>query len=91
MKLLGAETYVLPKKLKISIPARRFLQTLDPVKERIAWHGALRGNPSGGNKLGVLYNHRPQINRAAYERDPEVRLDGVLEYGQRIEQPGLLL
>lgn len=87
-ELIGAETYVL-QKVKDMETARRFLATVERFKERIAWHGSTaEGNPSGGNKYRGLYNIVLKSIGAAMKRHPEVRLDGVLEYGQRIDQPG---
>lgn len=88
VELIGAETYVL-QKVKDIDTARSFLATVERFKERIAWHGSTaEGNPSGGNKYRGLYNIVLKSIGAAMKRHPEVRLDGVLEYGQRIVQPG---
>jgi altronate dehydratase len=87
-ELIGAETYVL-QKVKDVATARNFLKIVERFKERVAWHGGTaEGNPSGGNKFRGLYNIALKSIGAAMKRDPEVRLDYVIEYGERMEQPG---
>src|SRR6185295_12214230 len=43
---------------------------------------------SGGNMYRGLYNIALKSIGAARKKDPAVRLDYVIEYGQRMEQPG---
>ena len=87
-ELIGAEPYTL-QKVKDIETARKFLAMVERFKERAAWHGATaEGNPSGGNKFRGLYNIALKSIGAAMKRHPEVRLDAVIEYGERMEQPG---
>lgn len=87
-ELIGAEAYVLQKVKNLKV-ARKFLTTIERFKARAAWHGSsAEGNPSGGNKLRGLYNIVLKSIGAANKKDPEVRLDDVLEYGERNKAPG---
>ncbi|MCB0163985.1 MAG: UxaA family hydrolase [Anaerolineae bacterium] len=87
-ELIGAESYVL-QKVKDVATARKFLGMVARFKERVAWHGSsAEGNPSGGNKFRGLYNITLKSIGAAMKRPPEVRLDEVIEYGERMRQPG---
>ena len=87
-ELIGAESYVL-KNVRDLDTARRFLATVERFKERASWHGAsAEGNPSGGNKLRGLYNIVLKSIGAANKLHPDVRLDYVIEYGERMLQPG---
>lgn len=87
-ELIGAEAYML-QNVKDLQTARRFLETLERFKERVAWHGhSAEGNPSGGNKFRGLYNLPLKSIGAAMKRHPEVRLDAVIGYGERMSDPG---
>ncbi len=87
-ELIGAEAYVLQKVRDVAT-ARRFLATIERFKERVAWHGhSAEGNPSGGNKYRGLYNIVLKSIGAANKKDPQVRLDYVIEYGERMHAPG---
>ncbi|MEM7345122.1 MAG: UxaA family hydrolase, partial [Chloroflexota bacterium] len=87
-ELLGSESYVLQKVRNLET-ARKFLHFIDRFKERVAWHGTTaEGNPSGGNKFRGLYNIAIKSIGAAMKRDPEVRLDYVIDYGERMLEPG---
>lgn len=87
-ELIGAEAYVL-QKVRDADTARRFLKQVERFKERAAWHGTTaEGNPTGGNKFRGLYNIALKSIGAARKRDPEVRLDYVIEYAERMQQPG---
>ncbi|MFN8453328.1 MAG: UxaA family hydrolase [Anaerolineae bacterium] len=87
-ELIGAEAYAL-QKIKDVEAARRFLNLVERFKERAAWHGATaEGNPTGGNKFRGLYNIVLKSIGAARKRDPDVRLDYVIEYAQRMQLPG---
>ena len=87
-ELIGAEPYVL-QKVKDMGTARHFLQLLARFQERVGWHGhSAEGNPSGGNKFRGLYNIVLKSIGAARKKDPETRLDGVLEYGERMTEGG---
>ncbi len=87
-ELIGAESYIL-QNVKDLDTARKFLATVEEFKTRVAWHGhSAEGNPSGGNMFRGLYNIVLKSLGAAMKRNPDVRLDGVIDYGERIEQPG---
>lgn len=87
-ELIGAEPYVL-QKVKDIETVHKFLATVARFKERVAWHGSsAEGNPSGGNKFRGLYNIVLKSIGAAMKRHPEVRLDGVIEYGELMPGPG---
>lgn len=87
-ELIGAESYVL-KNVRDLETARRFLATIERFKERTSWHGAsAEGNPSGGNKFRGLYNIVLKSIGAANKLHPDVRLDYVIDYGERMLQPG---
>ncbi|MEQ8674859.1 MAG: UxaA family hydrolase [Aggregatilineales bacterium] len=87
-ELIGAETYVLDK-VRDSATAKKFLSFVERFKERVAWHGhSAHGNPSGGNKYRGLYNIYLKSLGAAMKRDPEVPLDFVIEYGERMQDGG---
>ncbi|ETX02078.1 MAG: hypothetical protein ETSY1_04950, partial [Candidatus Entotheonella factor] len=87
-ELIGAESYML-QNVKDLDTARKFLGTIEEFKSRVAWHGhSAEGNPSGGNMFRGLYNIVLKSLGAAMKRNPDVRLDGVIDYGERIEQPG---
>ena len=87
-ELIGAEAYIL-KKVKDLETAQKFLMMVERFKERAAWHGtSAEGNPSGGNKLRGLYNIVLKSIGAAMKKDPELRLDAALEYGERMPDGG---
>ncbi|GIV78044.1 MAG: hypothetical protein KatS3mg050_2438 [Litorilinea sp.] len=87
-ELIGAEPYVLQKVRDLET-ARRFLATVERFQARAARHGhSAEGNPSGGNKFRGLYNIVLKSIGAAMKKHPDVRLDGVLEYGEPMPGPG---
>jgi altronate dehydratase len=87
-ELIGAERYVLGNVRDLET-ARRFLHTIERFKERVGWHGhTAEGNPSGGNNYRGLYNIAVKSIGAAAKKHPEVRLDHVIEYGERMSEPG---
>lgn len=87
-ELIGAEPYVL-QNVKDVETARTFLQMVEHFKERVSWHGAsAEGNPSGGNKFRGLYNIALKSIGAARKRDPDVRLDYAIEYGEPLRGAG---
>ena len=58
-------------------------------KARAAHHGAsAEGNPSGGNNYRGLYNITLKSIGAARKKDPDVRLDKVLDYGAPMDDSG---
>ncbi len=87
-ELIGAEAYVL-QRVRDLPTARAFLAAVERFKERAAWHGATaEGNPSGGNKLRGLYNIVLKSIGAAMKKHPDLRLDAVIDYGERMREPG---
>lgn len=87
-ELIGAEAYVLQNVRDLET-ARAFLSKVDKFQERAAWHGeSAQGNPSGGNILRGLYNIGIKSLGAATKRHPGVRLDYVIDYAQRMTEPG---
>ncbi len=87
-ELIGAEPYVLGNVRDLAT-ARRFLEKIDIFRERAAHHGhSAEGNPSGGNNFRGLYNIAIKSIGAARKKAPDVRLDYVIDYGQRMTEPG---
>ena len=87
-ELIGAEPYVL-RSVRDAATARRFLDKVESFKRYAANHGATaEGNPSGGNNFRGLYNIALKSLGAARKKDPEVRLDYVIDYGQPMRPPG---
>jgi altronate dehydratase len=87
-ELIGAEPYVLSNVRDLPT-AKAFLGKIEAFKERAAWHGhSAEGNPSGGNQYRGLYNIAVKSLGAARKKDPEVRLDYVIDYGQPMSEPG---
>lgn len=87
-ELIGAETYVLDKVRDLAT-AKQFLSVMQRFKERVAWHGqSAEGNPSGGNKFRGLYNIYLKSLGAATKRHPDVPLDYVIDYGERMQDSG---
>ncbi len=87
-ELIGAESYLL-QKVRDLPTARKFLATVERFKEWAAWHGtSAEGNPSGGNKYRGLYNIVLKSIGAAMKRDPDVRLDYVIDYSEPMTEPG---
>ena len=87
-ELLGAEAYVL-KRVRDERTARRFLGMMDRFVQRAERHGSsAAGNPSGGNKYRGLYNIYLKSLGAAMKKHPDVRLDHVIEYAERMTDGG---
>ncbi len=87
-ELIGAEPYVLQKVRDIET-ARKFLTLVENFKTRASWHGAnAEGNPSGGNKYRGLYNIYLKSIGAARKKDPDSRLDYVIDYGEPMRESG---
>jgi altronate dehydratase len=87
-ELIGAEPYVLANTRNLEV-ARRFLEKIAVFRERIAWHGhSAEGNPTAGNQFRGLYNISLKSIGAARKKNPEVRLDHVIDYAERMQQPG---
>ena len=87
-ELIGAEPYVL-ENVRDAATARKFLEKIESFKRYAANHGATaEGNPSGGNNFRGLYNIALKSLGAARKKDPEVRLDYVIDYGQPMRPSG---
>ena len=87
-ELIGAEPYVLDN-VRDAATARKFLEKIEGFKRYAANHGTTaEGNPSGGNNFRGLYNIALKSLGAARKKDPEVRLDYVIDYGQPMRPPG---
>lgn len=87
-ELIGAEVYVL-QKVKDLTTAKKFLATLEHFKALASWHGtSAEGNPSGGNKFRGLYNIVLKSLGAAHKKHPELRLDAVIKYAERMTKSG---
>ena len=87
-ELIGAEPYVL-ENVRDAATARRFLDKIESFKRYAENHGTTaEGNPSGGNNFRGLYNIALKSLGAARKKDPEVRLDYVIDYGQPMRPPG---
>jgi altronate dehydratase len=87
-ELVGAESYILRHARSAEV-ARAFLEKIARFKDRLGWHGAtVEGNPSGGNRFRGLYNINLKSLGAAMKKHPEVRLDHVIDYGERMPEPG---
>ena len=87
-ELIGAEPYVL-RNVRDAATARKFLEKIEGFKRYAANHGTTaEGNPSGGNNFRGLYNIALKSLGAARKKDPEVRLDYVIDYGQPMRPPG---
>jgi altronate dehydratase len=87
-ELIGAEHFVL-KNVKDLETARRFLTTVERFKERVSWHGqTAEDNPSGGNNYRGLYNISIKSLGAAMKKHPDVRIDHIIEYAERMDEGG---
>lgn len=87
-ELMGAEPWVLAKVRDLAT-AKRFLATLAGFEEKLNWHGVSgQTNPSGGNIYRGLYNIAIKSIGAARKKDPEMRLDWVIDYGEPMREPG---
>ena len=87
-ELIGAEPYVLAN-VRDAATARKFLGKIESFKRYTANHGTTaEGNPSGGNNFRGLYNIALKSLGAARKKDPEVRLDYVIDYAQPMRPPG---
>jgi len=87
-ELIGGEPYMLSHVRDIET-ARKFLEYIENFKALLGWHGATaESNPSGGNRLRGLYNIILKSIGAAMKKAPDVRLDFVVDYAERIREPG---
>ena len=87
-ELIGAEPYVLENVRDLET-ARRFLGAIERFTELVGWHGhTAEGNPSGGNNYRGLYNISIKSIGAAAKLDPDVRVEHVIDYAERLAEPG---
>lgn len=87
-ELIGAEPYVLSNVRNLDT-AKAFLQKIENFKTYADHHGTTaEGNPSGGNNYRGLYNIALKSIGAARKKDPDVRLDYVIDYAQPMENSG---
>jgi len=87
-ELIGAESYMLAN-VRDFATARKFLDRIAAFKQRVGWHGhSAEGNPTGGNKFRGLYNITLKSIGAARKKDPDVRLDYVIDYAEPMNAPG---
>lgn len=87
-ELIGAEPYVLQNVSNVET-ARKFLRKIEEFKRRAENHGAsAEGNPSGGNNYRGLYNITLKSIGAARKKDPDVRLDYVIDYSEPMRTGG---
>jgi altronate dehydratase len=86
-ELIGAEQYVL-QNVSDYTTARKFLDFVARFQAYAAEHNtSAEGNPSGGNMLRGLYNIALKSLGAAMKRHPDVRLERVVEYAERLPPP----
>jgi len=87
-ELIGAEAYVLSR-IKSRAVEDKFLEFNARYRDYANRHGhSPEGNPSGGNKFRGLYNIALKSVGAAMKKPREARLDGCVEYGERITEEG---
>jgi altronate dehydratase len=87
-ELVGAEPYILAN-VRDAATAQAFLDRIAAFKRLAGWHGhTAEGNPTGGNKFRGLYNIALKSIGAARKKAPDVRLDHVIDYGQKMAAPG---
>ncbi|MCY2976686.1 MAG: UxaA family hydrolase [Planctomycetota bacterium] len=87
-ELMGAESWVLANVRDLDT-ARKFLKTLATFEEKLQWHGESgQTNPSGGNIFRGLYNIAIKSIGAARKKDPQMRLDWVIDYAESMPEPG---
>ena len=87
-ELIGAETYLLDR-VRDPATAEKFLATVARFQTWADWHGqSAEGNPSGGNRFRGLYNITLKSLGAAVKRHPETALDSVIDYAERMQEPG---
>jgi altronate dehydratase len=87
-ELIGSEEYILGNVASEAV-ARRFAAMIDRFKARANAYGhSAEGNPSGGNRFRGLYNITLKSLGAAMKRHPQVRMDSVIEYGEKMKIPG---
>mmetsp|Transcript_29102 Transcript_29102/g.53058 ORF Transcript_29102/g.53058 Transcript_29102/m.53058 type:complete len:959 (+) Transcript_29102:76-2952(+) len=87
-ELIGAESYVLAR-IRDRETEAKYLELRQRYHEYARRHGhSAEGNPSGGNKFRGLYNIALKSLGAAMKKPPDIRLEGCLEYGERLVDQG---
>jgi len=87
-ELVGAESHILSNVRDLQT-AQTFLDKITRFEERVSWHGASsQTNPSGGNAYRGLYNIAIKSIGASRKKDPEIRLDHVIDFGDAMPAPG---
>ncbi len=88
LELLGAEEYILSN-IRDAETSRKFLRKSEEFKTLLSWHGlTAESNPSGGNLLRGIYNIFLKGLGAARKKHPDTRLDYVIDYAERMGDPG---
>lgn len=89
-ELIGSEGYVLSNVASDEV-AEKFMHAVETFTDRVGWHGhSAEGNPSGGNILRGLHNIVLKSLGAARKKDPQLRLDGVIDYAEPVAPKGFL-
>lgn len=84
-ELIGAESFFLRSPGCVKGRAKHFLALVERFKKRLRNHGTSpEANPSGGNNYRGIYNITLKSLGAALKKAPDVRLDEVVEYGERL-------
>jgi len=84
LELVGAEEYILSN-VRDTKTAEKFLWMQQQYKNLLEKNGqSPENNLSGGNLFRGLYNITIKSLGAAVKKSPATRLDGVLQYGERI-------
>ena len=84
-ELMGAEAYFL-RPLRARGVGEAFLALLRRFRDRLHAHGeSAEGNPSAGNNYRGLYNIALKSLGAARKKAPGLRLEGVKEYGELLD------
>lgn len=87
-ELIGAESYIL-QNVKDHDTALQFLKRIERFETWAGWHGhSGASNPSGGNNYRGLYNIAIKSIGAARKKDPDVCLDYVIDYAERMKDCG---
>lgn len=89
-ELIGSEGYILSNVASDEV-AEKFMTAVETFADRAGWHGhSAEGNPSGGNILRGLHNIVLKSLGAARKKDPALRLDNVIQYGEPVNPTGFL-
>lgn len=87
-ELITAEAWILRSVRDMDV-ARRFVGKVKTFRDRLAAHGqTAEANPSGGNLWRGLTGISLKSLGAGMKKPADVRLDGVLDYAQRLPPEG---